>query len=71
MTPVKNPSGSQYGIHGKNRNGEPTMLWISNEVSGKTHFRIGSCNTWIDTEDLKEALAKLYPLQGARHAGTM
>ena len=71
MIPVKNPSALQITIQGKNQNGDSATLWISNEVTGKTHLRICGTNTWVETDDLREALAKLYPVNGARHAGTM
>lgn len=71
MTPVKNPSALQVTIQGKNQNGDSAVLRISNEVTGKTHLRICGTNTWVDTEDLQKALAALYPVTGAKHAGTM
>lgn len=59
MAVRENLTGLQVGVKGKTNSGQDVDLYISNEVDGKYHFRIGSNNAWISSDDLKKAIVAL------------
>ena len=68
---VKNPSGLQIGIPGRTRNGAETVLYISNEAPGKVHIMINGEEIFFEPNLMSMAWSQLYPIQGAKHAGTL
>ena len=61
----------QIGVPGKGDQGQEETMYASCKVPGKVHIIVPATSIHIDIEDFKKMCAELFPVEGAKHGGTL
>ena len=61
----------QIMVAGKGDQGADEIMFVSEPVNGKIRVILPAQSIYIDKEVYKELMLELFPMTGAKHAGTL